>query len=318
MIDKIIKFNGHSIKFHDLISGEENLDQHILSGDLYNRDDHRLDHFFKSIRPGDVLYDIGAYIGTWSIPAAIAGMQVYSIEGFPDNFERAKKNCEPYDNIKLFDVAVSNKKHIIKTKFDDCTGLPPQEREIKYVVLDDFVKENNLPPPDFVKMDIEGMETLALHGMKNIIEKVRPTRLIGYHEGLDVKYEGFPGFVKPEDGGFDFKVFEELDYFIPSPFHNHGRSFDDFGDYLCYPKESFPPLIPVQLYYEELTDLQTKRLIEFLHEDNHAQNDRLIVEMNKRIGYSTHWALAESKEPIIVTAKINNEHNFCFEIKHDS
>ena len=234
---KTIAYKNTKIQFNNLINGGQNIDGHIISGQLYNRPDHNFNSLIRLLKPGSTVYDIGAYIGTFSIPMSLEGMNVYAFEGYPDNFERIKKNCSPYNNIKLYDIAVSDKTETVQTKFNDCTALKPEIRTIKYVKFDEYVKENKIPLPDFIKMDIEGMETVALLEMKNLLENIRPIWQVGYHYGLDIKFDGYPGFVEPKDGGFDFNRFNQLDYYI---FNEHGHrvnGFSGWGEYVCIPKE---------------------------------------------------------------------------------
>ena len=215
----------HDIVFHDLLKTGMNMDKHIISGTAFQRPDHNFQPLLRLVKKGSVVYDLGSYIGTFAIPMAIEGMEVYAFEGFPDNYERCKKNTEPY-NVTNYQVAVSNKQYTERTLFRDCQNAAEghEPREITYVRLDDFVKEKKIPPPALVKMDIEGMETLALHGMTNLLENVRPIWSMGYHfkfytDGDPDGAEGYPGWVDVKDGGFDFKRFTELGYII----------FDEFG-----------------------------------------------------------------------------------------
>lgn len=240
-MNKTITYKGKEVKFFNLLEQEElcNMDGAVINGTLFQRPDHNMETLINvlKLQPGNIVYDIGAYIGTFSIPMAIEGMSVYAFEGFPDNFERARKNCEPYENIKIYGVAVHNKNEIVETKFNDCTDLPAEARTITYVKFDEFIEEKNIPLPDFVKMDIEGMETIALFEMTNLLENARPIWQIGYHEGLDIKFDDYPGFVKPEEGGFNFNKFKELDYEIFTSNGHRLPSFMGWGDYLCIPRE---------------------------------------------------------------------------------
>ena len=102
--------------------------------------------------------------------------------------------------------AVSDKNYTVDSKFNNCMDNEYEVRKIKYVRLDDFMEENNLPKPHLVKVDIEGMETLALHGMKNLLENIRPIWAMGYHYKFYSTVEGYPGWVDVEDGGFDFII----------------------------------------------------------------------------------------------------------------
>jgi len=233
-----IFYNHHEISFSNLLEEGHNMDANILNGTLYNRSDHNFDPLLRLLNLGDVVYDLGAYIGTFSIPMALEGMSVIAFEGFPDNYKRLNVNVAPYSNISTHCVAVSNKEDNVFTQFNDCTDIyPATPRDISYVVLDDYIKENNLAFPSFVKMDIEGMETVALFGMTDLLEAVRPIWQIGYHRENDIKFDGYPGFVEPEDGGFDFKTFSNLDYFIFRPFDMRCNGFSTGGEYLCVPKE---------------------------------------------------------------------------------
>ena len=232
---KIINYKGHDIEFHDLHESGHNIDKFILEETLFRRPDHNFSNICSTIKKGSLVYDIGAYIGSFAIPMHLEGMRVICFEGFPDNAERLSKNCDPY-GIETHCIAVSDQKKTVVTKFNDCSDQEPQDREINYVIFDDYMKEHGLDDPDLVKLDIEGMETLALKGMTNLLEKVRPVWSLGYHEGLEVKFDGYPGWVTKEEGGFDFDKFFHLDYDVYNSIGRKIQSFEGFGEYICIPK----------------------------------------------------------------------------------
>jgi len=238
----------YAMHFKNLLETGGNIDRYILENKLFERMDHNYDVLFNFLKPNDIVWDIGAYIGTFSIPFAIEGMDVYAFEGFPSNFERLRVNCMPYKNINVFLCALSNENKAITSKFADCTNHELNPTEIEYFIFDEYVKKHDIPFPSLVKMDIEGMESLALLGMKNILENVRPIWQIGYHhpgniliENPEQKIEGYPGFVIPEEGGFDFETFEKLDYCVFNLAQGLKRGKflwgDCNGEYLCVPKE---------------------------------------------------------------------------------
>ena len=208
----------HEITYYDLLETGNNMDKHIIQGTAFKRPDHNFQPLLRLIKPGSVVYDLGAYIGTFAIPMAIEGMEVHAFEGFPDNHARCKRNSEPY-NVTNYQVAVSNENYTVDSKFNNCMDNEYEVRTIRYVRLDDFVADNNIPEPALVKMDIEGMETLALHGMTNLLENVRPVWSMGYHFKFYSTVEGYPGWIDVKDGGFNFHRFPELGYLI----------FDEFG-----------------------------------------------------------------------------------------
>lgn len=238
-MNKTIMYKNYEIEFHNLLNKGHNVDKHILNNSLYSRTDHDYNTVLRMLKKDSVIYDIGSYIGSYAIPMALEGMQVVAFEGYPDNYKRNILNTNKYDNIKVYGVAVSDENKTVFTKFNDCTDLEPEARQITYVRLDDFMQEHNLQKPDLVKLDIEGMETVALFGMKNLLENIRPIWHIGYHPTVEEKYEHYPGFVPVQEGGFDFDQFrDELDYAVFC--YKSGRyiaTFSNFGEYLCIPKE---------------------------------------------------------------------------------
>jgi len=186
---------------------------------------NEFDLYKKYIKPGSVAYDIGAHIGIIAIQMKMAGADVYAFEPSPNNFPYLKTNSLRA-NIKCFDIAVHEKTYQCFTEFKDCrtdyidsTGKKTDTiQHIKYYVLEDFIKENNLPMPNFIKLDIEGMESLVLKTFKFLFETVRPTIYVEIHaqsKTLDNQnYADNPHWVWPEDGGFDFNSLKDFGYKI--------------------------------------------------------------------------------------------------------
>tara|TARA_R110000787_G_scaffold127453_1_gene238890 strand:- start:7594 stop:8319 length:726 start_codon:yes stop_codon:yes gene_type:complete len=237
-MNRLAHYKNHEILFCNLLEKGWNMDKHILNGSIYDRPDHKFNNILRFLKKGSVIYDIGSYIGTYSIPMALEGMQVIAFEGFPDNYDRNLLNVKPYNNISVHPVAVSDVNEVVYTKFNDCTDLDPEEREIKYIRLDDYMREKSLEKPDLIKLDIEGMETVALFGMSDLLENTRPIWQIGYHPTVEEKFEHYPGFVTVENGGFNFDKFEdELEYAVFNEAGHRCARFSVFGEYICIPKE---------------------------------------------------------------------------------
>jgi FkbM family methyltransferase len=241
-MNRSIIYKGKEILFNNLLQSGQNIDKWIIEGTLFSRGDHKYELFYRHLKPGDVVWDIGAYIGTFSIPFSITGHKVYAFEGFPDNFNRLVENCKPYD-IECHSCALSNENKIVESTFGDCQDQAnPKRDKIHYVKFDEYVSKNNIPNPKFVKMDIEGNESLALLEMKNVLENDRPIWQIGYHHpGNTISDKEHPEFVKTEHGGFDFNTFERLDYIV-FDLKNRGvqskfKWGDCNGEYMCIPKE---------------------------------------------------------------------------------
>jgi len=140
--------------------------------------------FKKLVKRGDVVVDIGAHIGHYTLIAAdLVGEdgKVFAFEPAPDNYAFLVKNVEVngYNNVTTVQKAVSNKggttklllnphdtgQHAIYNGYDDRNSLV-----IETVTLDDFFKdkENRI---DIIKMDVEGAEMLVLQGMSEILKR---------------------------------------------------------------------------------------------------------------------------------------------------
>jgi len=240
-MNKSIIYKNKNILFKNLLETGYNMDKFIIDGTIFSRPDHQYELFYKHLKPGDIVWDIGAYIGTFAIPFSITGHKVYAFEGFPDNFNKLVENCKPYD-IECHLCALSNENKTIYTTFGDSQDQKiTKQSNINYVKFDEYVSNHNIPDPKFVKIDIEGNESLALLEMTNTLENIRPIWQIGYHHpGEVINNEKYPKFIKTEDGGFDFQRFEELDYIVYNlKTRKHSKFIwgDSNGEYMCIPKE---------------------------------------------------------------------------------
>lgn len=138
----------------------------------------------KEIKKGDVVLDLGANVGYYSlIFAKLVGEngKVFAFEPDPTNFALLKKNVETngYKNVTLVQKAVSNKTGKIRlylaedNKVDQRIYNSHDGRksiEIEAIRLDEYFKNYN-GKIDFIKMDIQGAEGGAIQGMFNLLKK---------------------------------------------------------------------------------------------------------------------------------------------------
>lgn len=139
---------------------------------------------FKSIvKEGDIVVDIGANIGYYTLMASsLVGPsgKVYAFEPDPINHSLLVKNIElnGFSNIVTEQKAVSDKNGKLKFYLnkDDVgahTLYQPKFScdvlDVESIRLDDYFSSKKIPI-NFIKMDIEGAELAALLGMPNIIQ----------------------------------------------------------------------------------------------------------------------------------------------------
>lgn len=159
---------------------------------------HREEMFSKHVapKPGDVVIDGGAHIGTSAMIFAdrvAPGGHVYSFE--PIMHDAMKQNLainriEPVSVIPqgLSDVEGGTEIEVGDYAVDSSIARPPlydgeaRRQTIELTTIDAFVARNDLPRVDLIKLDIEGAEELVINGARETISRFRPKWTIAsYH-----------------------------------------------------------------------------------------------------------------------------------------
>jgi FkbM family methyltransferase len=152
-----------------------------------------------AVEEGDVVLDLGACWGETALYFACkTGKQgkVFSFEFIPDNVKVFNMNIalnpNPANRIKLIQHPVSDKSgdtiYFInngpgsKIEFEPFDG---QTGSATTISIDDFVKNNSITKVDFIKMDIEGSEPLALKGAIETIKRFKPKLAIAIYHTMD-------------------------------------------------------------------------------------------------------------------------------------
>lgn len=145
------------------------------------------------IRPGDVVFDLGANVGTSAMlfsPLAGPTGHVFSFE--PVFHQVLQRNLEENGirNVTVVPSGVADRTGEIEFTITDAgidsriaTGRARGRNEAMPVIaLDDFVAARGLERVDFIKMDIEGAEELAIRGAFDLIARCRPRwSIASYH-----------------------------------------------------------------------------------------------------------------------------------------
>ncbi len=132
----------------------------------------KYDYFGYRVAPGDVVVDVGASIGTFSLYAAtVCGAsrgRVSSFEPFPDNYSILRKNVDENHlrNVTYVNQAVAGERGLRTLRLDplDCgshslvMGSFGRTVDVECCALDDVFKRFSLSKIDYLKMDCEGAE----------------------------------------------------------------------------------------------------------------------------------------------------------------
>lgn len=152
---------------------------------LPNFESVTIDYYCYAYKPksGDVVIDIGAGIGAETYYfSKIVGPQgrVISIEAQPQTYLCLNKFCQynKLDNVVLLNAAVSDvqsqvligtgENHISNSIMNSISGVM-----VDAVPLDSIVEKYALTEIDFIKMNIEGAEKLAILGMSKTLAMTR-------------------------------------------------------------------------------------------------------------------------------------------------
>lgn len=144
------------------------------------------------IKDDDIVVDIGANIGIFSIYAAKRAKRgkVYSFEPFLPHYTRLKNNIglNKLNNITAYNLAVSNKKG--KSRFfisNISSGMHSLYRlektkqrsvHVKKISFNEFILRSKIQKIDFLKLDCEGSEYDILYSLsKSNLGKIKKVSL---------------------------------------------------------------------------------------------------------------------------------------------
>jgi FkbM family methyltransferase len=161
---------------------------------LYSKEPDTIE-WLNNFKNDSIFFDIGSNVGLYSIYAAkIKNSKVYSFEPSVFNLDLLAKNVylnKLEENIVIIPLPVNDQKKISFFNFTDIgkgaafstfdknydhngNDLSP---EFKFKVisssLDDITKDFYIEEPDYIKIDVDGIEHLILKGSTNILKNVR-------------------------------------------------------------------------------------------------------------------------------------------------
>lgn len=143
-----------------------------------------------SLHPGMTVYDVGAHVGYLTLLAAqrVGGQgRVIAFEPLPLNLRylRGHLRANRLEQVSLVEACVSDRAGPVHFDPGKGTGrgrlLPQLAGSFRSVGIDEEVTAGRLPPPGYIKMDVEGAELLALQGARQTLLTHRPEILLSVH-----------------------------------------------------------------------------------------------------------------------------------------
>ncbi|HZI33660.1 MAG TPA: FkbM family methyltransferase, partial [Candidatus Binatia bacterium] len=157
---------------------------------------------------GQTVYDVGGYEGVFTIffaKAVGASGRVFTFEPNPINCRKIRENIQLncLNNTQLIQLGLGGGRSNCKLVFwpnepargsvnaDYQNSLRQKGAtdciEIEIDSLDNQLAVKELPPPDFIKIDVEASELEVLAGMSKTLKTHQPRLFIEVHSGVNVK-----------------------------------------------------------------------------------------------------------------------------------
>lgn len=148
---------------------------------------------------GKTIYDVGGHIGMITMFFARKtgdSGHVVTFEPNPQNYATILDhiNLNNFTNVRVFQIGLGCKRERLEFVIGGSargTASPEKQKryehndvqvlQIEVDSLDNQIVANNLPKPDFIKIDVEGLELDVLHGMSQTISHYEPEIFVELH-----------------------------------------------------------------------------------------------------------------------------------------
>jgi FkbM family methyltransferase len=182
-----------------------------LLNDPLNHERFMLGALERAVRPGDVVFDVGANAGLYTryICQCFKAGKVVAFEPVPDNRTHLKHNLRLggiLEQVQIVPQALAETEGMETFQKDDLTfasgtldvvkrgaasqaraqyGFPPLTITVEVSRLDTLVESGIVPVPQVIKLDVEGAEAMVLRGSLNTLKAYKPILVIELH-GVEV------------------------------------------------------------------------------------------------------------------------------------
>jgi len=167
---RTLRIGGHALRF---VVSERREEERL--GALATEEGRMLRRLLAAIQEGDTFFDVGANIGTLTLPVAVAGgVECLAFEPEPANAARLAENAElnGLTNVTVIEAAVWGVPGTVGLRVDGAagtgTGRVVADRgdgvtQVPAVTVDAFAGGGSAAP-QVLKLDVEGAELEVLRG----------------------------------------------------------------------------------------------------------------------------------------------------------
>jgi len=155
-----------------------------------------LDAFEMEAARARVVFDVGSYIGLYSVTALCCGddVQVHAFEPEPVNFDIVQRNLgQVGGRWKAHQVCLGDEDGSLRLTIKGNSGhfvgsSEGRNIEVPVRTVDSLIADGTIPVPDLVKIDVEGFEANVLRGMRQTLQEERPLILMELHPKFLQRY----------------------------------------------------------------------------------------------------------------------------------
>jgi len=191
MADKIrnVTLGGQSLT---LVGHESILLIDLLADGVW--EPHLFSIFKRFLRPDRSYVDVGAFIGTSVMYGAQLARHCYAIEPNPLTYryliENTQNNIEIRDKVTRFEGCISDRTGLIRLgapvkPYGSAASILKPDSPVSWLVtavtFEEFLHFFGASDVSFIKMDIEGAESVVIPQMAEYLKRERPTILLSIH-----------------------------------------------------------------------------------------------------------------------------------------
>src|SRR5262249_32457227 len=148
---------------------------------------HLMECCRRLLRPGETFYDIGANTGIFGLDLlmSVKGLNVVMFEPQRNHAKhiRASIVANGFDKAQLFEMALGDENKVSSfflTSHSIHASIVPredrfQEISVEMRTLDSLLYEKAIPPPDVIKIDVEGSELATFRGARDSLSRYAPS-----------------------------------------------------------------------------------------------------------------------------------------------
>jgi FkbM family methyltransferase len=204
------RLKSYNYKYSGLTTIHEIDDFYFQTHEIFDHfsGDDLLNRMVEECEESRVIYDIGSNVGSYSIGLAkgLPDAEIHSFEPNPEMVSRHECNLLINDQVKnhLHTVGISdetgsrtfyvanppNRSSFSREYVESVGAVIRKGEKVSIGTIDEIVNQEIAPPPDAIKLDVEGHAEAVLRGAKNTLDTFGPTIYLGPHHTYERSEDG--------------------------------------------------------------------------------------------------------------------------------